>query len=160
MRHPRFSFVVLPALLLAGLATAAISSRQGAAQNAPGTAQQISGNASQVQIAHGKYIVEEVARCPECHSPRDAQGNPDHARWLQGAPIWITPVHPDSKWADRAPALAGFPGYTQAQGEQILEMGRSATGGLLQPPMHPYHLTHADAQAVIAYLRSLPSIPQ
>jgi mono/diheme cytochrome c family protein len=160
MRNPRFSFVVLPAMLLAGLTSAEIASRQSAAQSTAKQAQQTSGNASQAEVARGRYIVEEVARCPECHSPRDAQGNPDQTRWLQGAPIWITPVHPDSKWADRAPALAGFPGYTQVQGEQILEMGRSATGGLLQPPMHPYHLTHADAQAVIAYLRSLPSVPQ
>jgi mono/diheme cytochrome c family protein len=160
MRNPRFSFAVLPAMLLAGLTSAELTSRQSAAQPTAKQAHQTSGNASQAEVAHGKYIVEEVARCPECHSPRDAQGNPDQTRWLEGAPIWITPVHPDSKWADRAPALAGFPGYTQAQGEQILEMGRSATGGPLQPPMHPYHLTHADAQAVIAYLRSLPSVPQ
>jgi mono/diheme cytochrome c family protein len=123
-------------------------------------AQQRAPAATADQIAHGKYIVEEVARCPECHTPRDSAGNLDHSRWLQGAPIWITPVQPNSHWADRAPPLAGFPGYTEAQGEQIVEMGRAANGGDIEPPMHTYHLTHADAQAVIAYLRTVRQASQ
>ncbi len=33
-------------------------------------------------LNRGKYLVEEVARCWECHSPRDASGQADHSRWL------------------------------------------------------------------------------
>jgi mono/diheme cytochrome c family protein len=36
-------------------------------------------------IARGKYLVEEVAKCGECHTPRDARNQLDSARWLQGA---------------------------------------------------------------------------
>ncbi len=155
------AFALVAALLAVSTTSSQPSSQTGARQaTAKTSAPQAAGAASQTQIARGKYIVEEVARCSECHSPRDAQGNLDHSRWLQGAPIWITPVHPDTNWADRAPALAGFPGYTQAQGELILEMGRAANGGAIQPPMHTYHMTHADAEAVIAYLRSVPSTTQ
>src|ERR1700758_4732580 len=75
------------------------------------------------QVERGRYLVEEVAKCGECHSPRDAQGQLDHKAWLQGAPIWIMPVRPVSNWADRAPALAGFPSFTEEQGERILEKG-------------------------------------
>jgi hypothetical protein len=42
------------------------------------------------------------------------------------------------------------------QMERVLERGQSASGREIQPPMHLYHLNHSDAQAVIAYLRSLP----
>jgi mono/diheme cytochrome c family protein len=154
-------FALVAAVVTVSTSSSQTSSQTGARQaTAKTSAPQAAGAASHAQIARGKYIVEEVARCSECHSPRDAQGNLDHSRWLQGAPIWITPVHPDPNWADRAPALAGFPGYTQAQGEQILEMGRAANGGPIQPPMHTYHMTHADAEAVIAYLRSVPSATQ
>jgi mono/diheme cytochrome c family protein len=104
----------------------------------------------------GRYLVEEVAKCGECHSPRDANGQPDHSRWLQGAPIWIMPVHRDPSWAERAPALAGFPSFTEDQGEKVLEQGVGPNGLPLRPPMHTYHLKHEDAIAIIAYLKTLP----
>jgi mono/diheme cytochrome c family protein len=107
-------------------------------------------------IARGKYLVEEVAKCPECHTPRDAQGNLDTHAWLQGAPIWIMPVRPIQNWADNVPALAGLPSFTDAQMETVLEKGTGPEGEVLRPPMHIYHMTRADAQAIIAYLKSLP----
>jgi hypothetical protein len=106
-------------------------------------------------MERGRYLVEDVAMCEECHTPRDEKGNLDKSRRLQGAAIWIVPVHPMTNWANRAPALAGFEQFTEEQGEQILEKGVGPNGLELQPPMHIYHMTHADAQAVIAYLRSL-----
>ena len=72
-----------------------------------------------------------------------------------GAPIWIVPVRPDSNWAERAPALAGFPGYTEEQGEKILEQAIGPNGLPLRQPMHQYHLKHEDAVAIIAYLKTL-----
>jgi len=110
----------------------------------------------QAQVERGRYLVEEVARCWECHSPRDANGQPDHSHWLQGAPIWIMPVHPDPNWAERAPAIAGFPSFTEAQGERILEQGVGPNGLPIREPMHTYHLKHEDAVAIIAYLKTLP----
>jgi mono/diheme cytochrome c family protein len=114
----------------------------------------------QGDIKRGKYLVEEVARCQECHTPRDDQGQLDTTRWLQGAPIWFTPTLPMSNWAEYAPAIAGFGGYTDQDGVDILERGQGANGNQIRPPMHYYHMTHEDAAAVIAYLRSLPSSPR
>jgi mono/diheme cytochrome c family protein len=111
-------------------------------------------------IQRGKYLVEEVAKCTECHTPRDAQGQLDHEHWLQGAPIWITPVHANPQWAERAPAIAGFGGYSDQDGANILEKGIGANGEPIRPPMHIYHMKHEDAVAIIAYLRSLPTAPQ
>jgi hypothetical protein len=37
-------------------------------------------------IARGKYIVEGIAGCGYCHTPRDKNGDPDPTRWLAGAP--------------------------------------------------------------------------
>lgn len=107
-------------------------------------------------IERGRYLVEEVAKCAECHTPRDADGNLIQSRWLQGAPIWILPVRPIQNWAERAPALAGFPSFTEEEGERVLEQGIGPEGEPLRPPMHIYHMSHEDAKAIIAYLRSLP----
>jgi mono/diheme cytochrome c family protein len=108
------------------------------------------------EIEHGKYLVEDVAMCSECHTPRDAEGNLKEDQWLQGAPVWITPVKPIANWAQSVPPLAGLPSLTDVQAERVLEMGVGPEGEVLRPPMHIYHMNPADAKAVIAYLKSLP----
>lgn len=109
----------------------------------------------ETQIERGRYLVEEVAKCAECHTPRNAQGALDQRAWLQGAPIWIMPVKPIRNWADRAPALADFPSFTEEEGERVLEKGIGPEGETLRPPMHIYHMHPEDAKAIIAYLKSL-----
>lgn len=155
----------LLAVLAAGFGATRLSSRErpapapAAAQNkTKKTAQKSSAApaASQGDIDRGKYLVENVGMCEECHTPRDAQGNLDESRRLQGAAIWIMPVQRMTNWAMRAPALAGLPGFTDAEAEVVLEQGVGPNGLPIQPPMHIYHMSSADAQAIVAYLRSMP----
>ena len=109
------------------------------------------------EIDRGRYLVEEVAKCAECHTPRDASGELKREAWLQGAPIWIEPVHHIQNWADQAPPLAGLPSFTDEQVERVLEKGIGPEGEVLRPPMHIYHMVPADAKAIVAYLKSLPA---
>jgi mono/diheme cytochrome c family protein len=150
--------IVFSALILLAASASAQAPAQNKTKAAPAKAAHPPA-VDQATIERGRYLVEEVARCWECHSPRDAKGQPDHSRWLQGAPIWITPVHPDPNWAMRAPGIAGFPSFTEEQGEKILEQGIGPNGLPIRPPMHDYHLKHEDAVAIIAYLRTLPPSP-
>jgi len=113
--------------------------------------------AQKSQIERGRYLVEEVAKCTECHTPRNSSGELNRAAWLRGAPIWIQPVQHIQNWADQAPALAGLPSFTDEQMERVLEKGIGPEGEVLRPPMHIYHLLPADAKAIIAYLKSLPA---
>jgi mono/diheme cytochrome c family protein len=108
------------------------------------------------QMERGKYLVENVAMCGECHTPRDDNGNLKLDAWLQGGPIWIEPVHHIQNWADHVPPLAGLPGLTQQEMERVLEQGIGPEGEPLRPPMHIYHMNPTDAKAIIAYLNSLP----
>lgn len=112
--------------------------------------------ASGTDIKRGEYLVEQIAECGECHSPRNERGELRHDAWLRGARIWIQPVKPIPNWADRAPALAGLPSFTEQQVEYVLENGTGPNGEALHPPMHIYHMNHADAKAIAAYLKSLP----
>lgn len=152
----KLSYPIL--LVLLSLAILAAGTAQSAPPHDRGgvSAQSASSDA---QIARGKYLVEEVARCTECHTPHNADGSLDHSHWLTGAPIWIRPTQPISGWADRAPALAGFPGYSDQQAAKVLEQGQGLEGEPLRPPMHTYHLHHDDAMSIVAYLRSLPPAP-
>jgi len=117
----------------------------------------MSGPASKAEVERGRYLVEQVAKCPECHTPRKPNGELDAAAWLRGAPIWIKPVAAIPNWADHAPALAGLPSLTEAQAEKVLEDGTGPNGEDLRPPMQIYHMAPADARAIVAYLKSLPA---
>ncbi len=140
--------------IIAAFSASLVSSRE----KPPATPQKNAAPApAQSSVERGRYLVEDVAMCEECHTPRDANGNLDESRKLQGAQIWIMPVHSNPNWANNAPPLAGFGGYTDDQGADILEKGVGPNGETIRQPMHIYHMNHADAQAIIAYLRSLPS---
>jgi len=107
------------------------------------------------QVDRGKYLVEELGRCGECHTPRTADGALDRSRWLQGAPIWFKPIQPTSDWAYSAPPLAGLAGLSEADAMKVLEKGVGPNGYPVRPSMHDYHMNHEDAAAIVAYLKSL-----
>ncbi len=116
--------------------------------------------AASERTERGRYLVDQVAKCSECHTPRTADGEEDLSRYLEGAPVWFTPnFQAPQNWAFRAPALAGLPGFTDADMTNILEKGLTPQGDPIRPPMHVYHMNHDDAVAVVAYLRSLRAGP-
>src|SRR5437762_2997648 len=83
--------VVLQPLLLSQRSTAATGSTPPAAT----TAALPRGNPE-----HGRYIVEHVAMCIECHSGRDARGAILESERFLGAPIPFAPPWPND-WAMR-----------------------------------------------------------
>jgi mono/diheme cytochrome c family protein len=112
-----------------------------------------SGNAS--QIDRGKYIVVGVAACGNCHTPRKDNDELDYSQWLAGAPVPYLSARPDPDWPIRAPRIAGLPPMTDAHMITLLTTGISDSGRPLRQPMPSFHMTRADAEAVLAYLKSL-----
>ena len=112
-------------------------------------------NAPPSQVARGKYIVEGVAMCGMCHTPRDRNGNLDRSQWLQGAPvIWVSPQN-DPNWPLRAPRIGGSPPASDEDMVKLLTTGVWTTGDHLRLPMPQFRMDRADAEAVVAYLKSL-----
>lgn len=104
-------------------------------------------------VMHGQYLVEHVAMCVECHSPRDESGAIIRASAFMGAPL---PFSTPAGWATRAPRNHGLPGYTDEQAMRLLTAGAIGRDGRqLQPPMPRFRMTQQDAADVIAFLRSL-----
>jgi mono/diheme cytochrome c family protein len=101
-------------------------------------------------------MVNNVAQCVQCHTPRNSVGDIDRMRLLQGAPIPFESPWPRQEWAVRAPHIAGLPGFRDADIVRLLTTGSRADGRKPSPPMPSYRLTREDAEAVVAYLRSLP----
>jgi mono/diheme cytochrome c family protein len=106
-------------------------------------------------VARGKYIVEGVAACGYCHTPRDQAGNPDRSRWLEGAPVFYEPARPIEGWANTVPRLAGLPPGSDAELIRLLTTSVARTGKSPRWPMPRFYMTRTDAEAVVAYLKSI-----
>ena len=106
--------------------------------------------------ARGRYLVEALGHCGECHTPRNALGGLDRGRWLAGAPNPagtgtipnITPAR--LGWSDGEIAeylKSGFtPDFDSAGGEMFEVVQNTA------------QLTDADRAAIAAYLKAVPAI--
>ena len=107
------------------------------------------------QIARGKYIVEGLAACGDCHTPRNTDGDIDRTKWLAGAPVFYEPAQRVPGWAISAPRIAGVP---PGRDQEIITLLTTATwrdGKAPRPPMPHFHMERKDAEAVVAYLKSL-----
>jgi mono/diheme cytochrome c family protein len=104
---------------------------------------------------HGRYLVERVIMCFECHSARDPKGNiVAGTRFMGGAMPMRAPWSSD--WPIQIPRIAGLPGYTDEEAMRLLTQGAIKRDGTqLRAPMPRFRMTQQDAADVIAYLRSI-----
>lgn len=126
-----------------------------ASQPAKGQVKQVNKTSTPALIERGKYIVEGVAMCERCHTPRDEHGNPERINWLKGGPVQTAATYPAQNWATREPRIAGAPPGTDEEFIILMTTGISRTGAPPNPPMPPFRMTRQDAEAVLAYLKSL-----
>jgi cytochrome c553 len=107
-------------------------------------------------IARGKYLVNNIGMCGECHTPMDKKGNPIKGRSLQGAALTFKPIVDIPSWNPVAPRIAGLT-WTDQQAIEFFTTGTRPDGTMAAPPMPPLRLNKADAAAITAYLKSLKS---
>ena len=109
--------------------------------------------ASSARVQRGKYLVVEVAHCGDCHTPMNDAGEPITEKWMQGTTLVFKPTV-TMPWADASPNIAGLPGWSTLDAVSFFMTGKYK-GQEPKPPMPVYHLTRRDAEAVVAYLKSL-----
>jgi len=107
------------------------------------------------RIERGKYIVEGVAMCGMCHTPRTDSGEIDSGHWLDGASVWLLPARRTGNWPLKAPRIAGTPPASDEDMIRLLTTGLWTDGAHLRAPMPQFRMSHEDAEAVVAYLRSV-----
>lgn len=105
-------------------------------------------------LERGRYLVEALAHCGECHTPRNALGGLDRSAWLSGAPNPsgkgripdITPAGLDWSESDLVYYFeSGFtPDYDSAGGSMAAVVNNLA------------QLPESDRVAIAAYLKALP----
>ena len=111
------------------------------------------------EVDRGKYLVEEVAKCQNCHTPRGADGQLDQTKWLKGAALDFQPMQPMKEWHKTSPDLTPGSRLWQRWGEkgltEFLKTGLGPSGHAADPPMPSYKLNSDDAEAIVQYLKSL-----
>jgi hypothetical protein len=121
-------------------------------------------------VQRGEYLVKNVGACGDCHTPINIiTGQPDNTRFLAGMPgIFQVPgLGPDggagiigsrNLTSDMATGLGS---WTDAQIKRAFLDGVDKDGKALFPIM-PYYVLHnmteADADAIVAYLRTVPAV--
>ena len=127
----------------------------GSARASAQASRNLSAESNGGRVARGKYIVEGVAMCGMCHTPRTDSGEIDQEKWLGGAALWLLPARPTAGWPLKAPRLAGSPAASDEELVQLLTTGIWKNGNHLRPPMPQFRMSREDAEAVVYYLRSL-----
>lgn len=117
----------------------------------------ITGDLTEAQT-RGRYLAEALAHCAECHTPRDALGGLDRARWMAGAPNpsgtgTIPALTPDKlTWSEADIAAYLNDGFTPDFD--------SAGGSMVSVIRNMAMLPEADRLAIAAYLKALPPVGQ
>ncbi len=122
----------------------------------------VAGDVAGSESERGKYLVT-VAGCGDCHTPGHFFGKPDPARLLAGSDVGfeipgLGVFHGPNLTPDRETGLGS---WTDEQIAAAMQTGMRPDGRGLAPimPWRAYaSLSQADTRAIVAYLRSLPSV--
>lgn len=106
------------------------------------------------ELARGRYLVEALAHCGECHTPRNAVGALNHSAWLAGAP------NPSGK--GKIPDITpGTLEWSESDLVYYFESGLtpdydSVGGSMASVVNNLSQLPESDRLAIAAYLKALP----
>jgi len=108
----------------------------------------------------GRYLVEAVGHCGECHTPRDRFGGLDKARWLAGA----INLEGDGRVPNITPHAEGRGGWSTKDLERYFRSGftpdyDTVGGSMVAVQENLARLPEADRAAIAAYLKAVPALP-
>jgi mono/diheme cytochrome c family protein len=110
-------------------------------------------------LERGRYLVEGIGHCGECHTPRDRFGGLDASRWLGGGPS------PDGegKVPNITPGAAELGSWSQRDIAYYLESGftpdfDTVGGSMVKVQENLARLPAADREAIARYLKAVPAV--
>ncbi|MBI5279230.1 MAG: cytochrome c [Burkholderiales bacterium] len=115
----------------------------------------------QGKLERGKYLMDSVVACGNCHVPRGPQGQPLMDKGLSGGFVFE-----DKAFRAVAPNITpdnetGIGRWTDAQLAKAIREGLRPDGSVIGPPMpieFYRHLSDVDLAAIVAYLRAQPAV--
>jgi mono/diheme cytochrome c family protein len=143
---------------------AAGEARDGASDGGQGEGGQADGGALTERQAYGKYLIDNVVACGDCHTPRTPMGAPDMSKYLAGDPMFVATPGGNLGSANLTSDATGLRNRTDAEIKAMFMDGKrpTATGEEALNPIMPYYVFHnmktEDADAIVAYLRVVPAV--
>src|SRR5437660_5274835 len=101
------------------------------------------------KIDRGKYLVENIGMCGDCHTPHNEKGEPVKEQWLKGTDLPFKATVP-MPWADKSANIAGLPGWEHEAAVKFFMTGMAYNGLPARPPMPQYRYNRQDAEAIVA----------
>lgn len=112
-------------------------------------------------LARGKYLVEGVVACGNCHIARGAKGEPLFDKGLSGGMAFDDPAF-NALAPNITPDMeTGIGKWTDAQLAKAIREGIRPDKSVIGPPMpieFYRHFSDSDLTAIIAYLRAQPPV--
>lgn len=110
-------------------------------------------------VRRGQYLSEGPGHCGECHTSRDALGGLKTSLWFAGAP------NPEGRGT--IPNITPGPGGLDWSERDIVESFKTGfkpdfdtlSGSMSEVQENLAHLPDADLQAIAAYLKAVPPLP-
>ncbi len=131
-----------------------------------GDPEEISLDLSQERIERGKYLANSVMVCMDCHSERDWSlyaGPPVESTLGQGGEVFNQEMGLPGSYIARNITPYGIGDWTDGEVLRAIAAGVNKHGQALFPIM-PYPaygtLDKEDLYSIVAYLRTIPSIPK
>ena len=116
-------------------------------------------DAADADLTRGRYLVEALGHCGECHTPRGRLGGLDVARWLGGGP------NPDGEGRvpNITPGDGGLGSWSKRDIAYYLETGftpefDTVGGSMVAVQENLARLPEADREAIVAYLKAVPPV--
>jgi mono/diheme cytochrome c family protein len=116
---------------------------------------------AQARLERGRYLVEGIAACGNCHTPKGPDGKPVAGKHLAGG-FEITEGFGVAVASNITPdRTTGIGAWSDAEIVKAIREGKSRDGRTLGPPM-PYgfyrRLSDVDVKAIVTYLRTVPAV--
>ncbi|MEL6946597.1 MAG: cytochrome c [Pseudomonadota bacterium] len=111
------------------------------------------------QFERGRYLVEVLAHCGECHTPRDALGGMKRDQWMAGAAA----PHGKGRIPNITPHETGIGSWSKQDIIYSLETGftpefDSFGSTMADVQLNMAQLPASDREAIALYLKSLPGL--
>jgi mono/diheme cytochrome c family protein len=116
--------------------------------------------AAETPLERGAYLMQSIVACGNCHTPKGPEGDIQSMELAGGFVIEeppftaVTPnITPDEE--------TGIGSWTDEQIITAIREGKRTDGSIIGPPMpigFYRNMSDADAEAIVAYLRSVPPI--
>lgn len=114
-------------------------------------------DASTPELERGRYLVEALGHCTECHTSRNLLGGLQVSRWMGGAP--------NPSGDGRIPNITSAAlGWSTSEIAEYLKSGftpdfDTAGGSMAAVVRNTSKLSDADRAAIAAYLKAIPAVP-